>query len=55
MKNNMRYIVKTNWKMITKNGEKYSCRMINLGILSISLITLGFNKVDIRVTLHWGW
>ena len=41
---------------VKKNGKYYQRGFCyRLGIITISGISIGIKKVDLRITIRWGW
>jgi len=45
----------TIWKVELNNGKKYKCIKYIFGWFSLSIISLGWNKFDIRLDITRGW
>lgn len=44
------------WKINLNNGKIYQCiKYIIDGLFSISIVNLGLKKMDIRISIKWGW
>ena len=42
-------------EVVTKKRKNIKWRIFTLGVFKISLATLGFKKVDVRLSIKWGW
>jgi len=49
-------MIKTIWDLKLKSGKHYRCIELHLLVLKLSIVSLGFKKVDVRISdIKWGW